>query len=107
MLYIPLFNEFEPEWELLFEISKSDIRTTRGTTITLFINEESEEFLEEYKTGITPDIGRKIITALNKAIDLGVSTDGELSKIRDRIKDWSGYNECNECKCLPNDSMHY
>ena len=32
-----------------FEISKSDIRTTRGTTITLFINEESEEFLEEYK----------------------------------------------------------
>ena len=65
------------------------------------------EFLEEYKTGITPDIGRKIITALNKAIDLGASTDGELSKIRDRIKDWSGYNECNECKCLPNDSMYY
>ena len=32
-----------------FEISKSDIRTTRGTTITLFMNEESEEFLEEYK----------------------------------------------------------
>ncbi|AGX44844.1 molecular chaperone HtpG [Clostridium saccharobutylicum] len=32
-----------------YEISTSEERTTRGTTITLYINEESKEFLEEYK----------------------------------------------------------
>ncbi|OOM16190.1 molecular chaperone HtpG [Clostridium saccharobutylicum] len=32
-----------------YEISTSEERTTRGTTITLYINEESAEFLEEYK----------------------------------------------------------
>ena len=31
-----------------FEISESDSRTTRGTTITLYLAEDSEEFLEEY-----------------------------------------------------------
>ncbi|MGL5348150.1 MAG: molecular chaperone HtpG [Peptostreptococcaceae bacterium] len=31
-----------------FEISESDNRTTRGTTITLFLEEDSKEFLEEY-----------------------------------------------------------
>lgn len=32
-----------------FEISKSGTRTTRGTTITLFLAEDSEEFLNEYE----------------------------------------------------------
>ena len=32
-----------------YEISDSEIRNSRGTTITLYIDEESEEFLEEYK----------------------------------------------------------
>ncbi|MEG1311664.1 MAG: molecular chaperone HtpG [Romboutsia sp.] len=31
-----------------FEIKESDSRTTRGTTITLFLEEDSNEFLEEY-----------------------------------------------------------
>ena len=32
-----------------FEISPSDTRSTRGTTITLFLAEDSEEFLNEYE----------------------------------------------------------
>ncbi len=32
-----------------YEIAYSDERTTRGTTITLYIDDESTEFLEEYK----------------------------------------------------------
>lgn len=32
-----------------YEISDSDARDTRGTTITLYIDEESEEFLDSYK----------------------------------------------------------
>lgn len=31
-----------------YEIGPSDTRTSRGTTITLYINEDSKEFLEEY-----------------------------------------------------------
>ncbi len=31
-----------------YEITPSDTRTTRGTTITLFLAEDSEEFLDEY-----------------------------------------------------------
>lgn len=33
-----------------FEITPSDSRTERGTTITLYINEDSKEFLEEHVT---------------------------------------------------------
>ena len=32
-----------------YEISHSDKRDTRGTTVTLYLNDESKEFLEEYK----------------------------------------------------------
>ncbi|OPJ61266.1 molecular chaperone HtpG [Clostridium chromiireducens] len=32
-----------------YEIGSSDERTTRGTTVTLYIDDESTEFLEEYK----------------------------------------------------------
>ncbi|NLZ34719.1 molecular chaperone HtpG [Clostridium isatidis] len=32
-----------------YEISPSDLRTTRGTTITLYIDDESKEFLDFYK----------------------------------------------------------
>ena len=38
-----------------YEISSSEDRSARGTTITLYINEEDKEFLEEYKV-------REIIT---------------------------------------------
>ena len=41
------------EWECMggteYEISSSDERTTRGTTITLYLDDDSSEFLEEYK----------------------------------------------------------
>lgn len=33
-----------------YEITSSDTKTTRGTTITLYINDDTKEFLEEYKT---------------------------------------------------------
>jgi molecular chaperone HtpG len=33
-----------------YEIIPSDTRSTRGTTITLYINEDSKEFLDEYTT---------------------------------------------------------
>ena len=33
---------------LEFELSQSDSKTTRGTTITLFLDDDSKEFLEEY-----------------------------------------------------------
>ncbi len=36
------------EGGLEFEISESDTRTTRGTTITLYLEEDAKEFLEEY-----------------------------------------------------------
>ena len=32
-----------------YEIALSEERTTRGTTVTLYINDDSAEFLEEYK----------------------------------------------------------
>ena len=32
-----------------YEISSSDERTTRGTTITLYLDDDSSEFLDEYK----------------------------------------------------------
>ena len=32
-----------------YEITSSDSRTTRGTTITLFIDDESKEFLDLYR----------------------------------------------------------
>lgn len=37
------------EGGLEFEISESNERTKRGTTITLFLDEDSKEFLEEYE----------------------------------------------------------
>ena len=33
---------------LEFELTQSNSRTTRGTTITLFLDDDSKEFLEEY-----------------------------------------------------------
>lgn len=43
------------EGGLEFEISESDERTKRGTTITLFLDEDSKEFLEEYTVRSTID----------------------------------------------------
>lgn len=41
------------KWECMggteYEISSSDERTTRGTTITLYLDDDSSEFLEQYK----------------------------------------------------------
>ncbi|HCW53900.1 MAG TPA: molecular chaperone HtpG [Clostridium sp.] len=47
-------KDAEPvKWECTggteYEISSSDERTTRGTTVTLYIDDDSSEFLEEYK----------------------------------------------------------
>ena len=50
------------------------------------------EFLEEYKTGVTPDILRKINDYIDRAIKEGESTDDNLSELREKIKDWSGFN---------------
>lgn len=39
---------WESEDGLAFELTQSNARNTRGTTITLFLDDESKEFLEEY-----------------------------------------------------------
>lgn len=51
------------------------------------------EFLELYSDGVTPDIAKKVLNYINKAEELGVSTDANYSELREKIKDWSGYNE--------------
>lgn len=50
-------------------------------------------FLEEFHTGITPDIGRKIVRLIDQSMELNESTDGNLSIVREKIKDWSRFNE--------------
>ena len=50
------------------------------------------DFLELYHDGITPDIIKKVMIYINKAEELGVSTDGNYSVLRQKIKDWSGFN---------------
>lgn len=50
------------------------------------------EFLELYHTGITKGIARKLITRIERSMGTDVSTDGELSRLREKIKDWSGMN---------------
>ena len=50
------------------------------------------EFLEQYHTGITKGIARKLITRIEQSMNTSMSTDGELSKLREKIKDWSGLN---------------
>lgn len=50
-------------------------------------------FLEEYHTGITLDISRKLYFYIDKAIKSGESYDSGLLDIRERIMDWSDLNE--------------
>ena len=52
------------------------------------------EFLEMYKEGITLDIAYKIIKILDTSIKKdGSSDDNNLLNIREKILDWSQYNE--------------
>lgn len=54
------------------------------------------EFLEEYKYGITTEIANKILSYLNQSINEDCSNDYGLLELRDKIKEWSEYNEyCN------------
>lgn len=50
-------------------------------------------FLEEYHTGITLDISRKLYFYIDKCIKNGESKDGDLLNIRDNILRWSDLNE--------------
>lgn len=50
-------------------------------------------FLEEYNTGITLDIARKLYFYLDKSIKVGESQDNDLLRLRDNILYWSGMNE--------------
>lgn len=51
------------------------------------------EFLELYNRGITKEIAKKLIFYINESMRVEGSTDGELSKLREKIKDWSEYND--------------
>ncbi|MGL5750510.1 MAG: hypothetical protein ACRCXT_08290 [Paraclostridium sp.] len=50
------------------------------------------EFLDRYMIGMTPEVAVKLSYYFDKAIELGVSTDGELLRLRNSILDWSKYN---------------
>ncbi|MGL5330511.1 MAG: hypothetical protein ACRDD7_14665 [Peptostreptococcaceae bacterium] len=51
------------------------------------------EFLEKYHRGITRDLAFKILFYLKRANEEGGSNDNDLLKVRDKILDWSRYNE--------------
>ena len=52
-----------------------------------------KSFVKEYSDGITIDIANKIIKYINRAVELGKSTDNDLLKLRESLADWSRYNE--------------
>lgn len=52
-----------------------------------------KSFVREYSDGITIDIANKIIKYINRAVELGKSTDNDLLKLRESLVDWSRYNE--------------
>lgn len=51
------------------------------------------EFVKEYSDGITIDIANKIIKYINRAEELGCTSDNNLLKLRDELVDWSKNNE--------------
>ncbi|RYD98568.1 MAG: molecular chaperone HtpG [Sphingobacteriales bacterium] len=81
-----------------FEISEGT-RTERGTTITLYINEESEEFLEEARI---ETILRKYCQFLPVPIQFGIKTehvaDGEDEEGKPKYKEVEVANRINNTK---------
>lgn len=57
-----------------YEISPSESRSERGTTVTLFIDEDSKEFLEEYKV-------REIITKYCSFLPVEIYLESDLNKV--------------------------
>lgn len=51
------------------------------------------EFLEIYHIGITKEIAFKIKFYITKALEEGTSNDHDLLMLRDKIEDWSRYND--------------
>ncbi|EES50050.1 molecular chaperone HtpG [Clostridium botulinum] len=68
-----------------FEISNSDSKNERGTTITLYINEDSNEFLEEYKL-------RTIITKYCSFLPIEIYLEDE-NKVKEEPKYETKKNE--------------
>ncbi|SHH73760.1 molecular chaperone HtpG [Clostridium collagenovorans DSM 3089] len=56
-----------------YEIAPSESRSERGTTVTLFIDEDSKEFLEEYKV-------REIITKYCSFLPVEIYLESDLNK---------------------------
>ncbi|WP_252254226.1 molecular chaperone HtpG [Clostridium sp. ZBS12] len=68
-----------------FEISNSDSKNERGTTITLYINEESNEFLDEFKL-------RTIITKYCSFLPIEIYLEDE-NKVKEEPKYETKKNE--------------
>lgn len=49
------------------------------------------ELLERYKYGLTQDVAFKVLYYIKKAMELEGTTDGDLLKLRENIKEWSDY----------------
>lgn len=71
-----------------YEISESDSRTTRGTTITLFLEDDSKEFLEEYTVRNIID---KYCSFL--PVDIYLNSGNEQEKKEDEEKEATPIND--------------
>ena len=49
--------------------------------------------IEKYKMGLTQDVAFKLLRYLKQAINTEGTTTGDLLVLRDKIKEWSGYND--------------
>ena len=75
---------------LEFELTKSDKKNTRGTTITLFLDDDSKEFLEEYTVRSVID---KYCSFLPINIYLETIKNEEVKE--DEVKDTTPINDTN------------
>ena len=48
--------------------------------------------IEKYKLGLTQDVAFKLLYYLKKAIEIDGTTDNGLLDLREKIKEWSGYD---------------
>lgn len=48
--------------------------------------------IEKYKNGLTQDVAFKLLHYLKKSIEIDTTNDEGLLSLRDKIKEWSGYN---------------
>ena len=71
-----------------YEIRESDSKTTRGTTITLFLEDDSKEFLEEY---IVRNIIDKYCSFL--PVDIYLNSDNEEDKKENEEKEQTPIND--------------